>query len=93
MKTVSIVTPTFNSMRTLKEYMAAICGQDYSMDCIELIIADGGSADGTLEFLRKEAKKVNFPIIICHNPLRTAEAGKALGVKKARNEIIFIVRF
>ena len=32
MKTVSIVTPTFNSMRTLKEYMAAICGQDYSID-------------------------------------------------------------
>ena len=91
MKTVSIVTPTFNSMRTLKEYMAAICGQDYSMDCIELIIADGGSADGTLEFLRKVAKKVDFPIIICHNPLKTAEAGKALGVKKARNEIILLL--
>lgn len=48
---VSVVTPTFNSIRTIDEYMKALAGQDYPHEKMELIIADGGSTDGTLEQL------------------------------------------
>lgn len=41
MKTVSIVTPTYNSMRTLEDYMSAILMQDYPHEDLEIVIADG----------------------------------------------------
>lgn len=41
-KTISIVTPTLNSMRTLEMFMDAVNKQVYSHRYIELIFADGG---------------------------------------------------
>jgi len=59
--------------------------QDYPREKIEIIIADGGSKDKTLEIAEKfEVDK------ILHNPLRTGEAGKAVGVEAAKNEIILL---
>ena len=50
---VSIVTPTFNSARFLEETLACIVGQTYRN--IEHIVVDGGSTDGTLAILHKQA--------------------------------------
>lgn len=91
MRTISIVTPTFNSMRTINEYMDAIIQQDFPHKELELIIADGGSTDGTLEAFEKYKKVCDFPIDVYHNALRTAEAGKAIGVRKARNDIVLLL--
>jgi len=49
-------------------------------------VADGGSKDKTLEIARKY--KVEK---ILHNSLRTGEAGKAIGVEAAKNEIVALV--
>jgi len=59
--------------------------QDYPREKIEIIIADGGSKDKTLEI----AEKFGVDRIL-HNPLRTGEAGKAVGVGAAKNEIILL---
>jgi glycosyltransferase involved in cell wall biosynthesis len=88
-KKITIVTPTYNSMRTLSLYMDAIISQDYLHSDIEIVIADGGSTDGTLQAL--EEYKNKYDISIFHNPLRTAEAGKAIGVRKAKYEIICLL--
>ena len=60
--------------------------QDYPREKIEVIIVDGGSKDRSLDV----AKEFDVDRIL-HNPLRTGEAGKALGVKVARNEIIAFI--
>ena len=88
---VSIVTPTFNSMRTLELFFSAIMRQSYPHNCIEIIIADGGSKDGTLEKINSYKRHSDIKISIYPNPLRTAEAGKAVGVKKAAGEIICLL--
>lgn len=82
---ISIVIPTYNSERTLKHCLESIKKQDYPKNKIEIIIADGGSTDKTLKIARKYTKK------IFHNPLKTGEAGKAVGVKKSKNEIIALI--
>lgn len=82
---ISIVIPTYNSERTLAQCLESIVEQDYPREKIEIVIADGGSKDKTLEI----AKKFDVDRIL-HNPLRTGEAGKAVGVRAAKNEIILL---
>ena len=86
---VTIVTPTFNSMRTIKDYMEAICAQDYPHHLMDIVFADGGSSDGTLEYLKNYS--CDFLLHFFSNPLRTAEAGKAVAVKQAVGDVILLL--
>lgn len=90
-KMVSIITPTFNSMRTLDLFFRAVCRQRYPHECMELIFADGGSTDGTLEKIKIFSAQSDIRISVYPNPLRTAEAGKAVGVRKAQGEILCLL--
>lgn len=90
-RTISIVTPVFNSMRTIGEYMEAILMQDYPHGAIEIVFADGGSTDGTLETIEKYKSLSDIEISVFDNPLRTGEAGKAVGVKKAANDVVCLL--
>src|SRR5437762_7032897 len=48
---ISVVTPSFNSVQTIRETIESVRGQAYSN--YEHIIIDGGSTDGTLAVLRE----------------------------------------
>ncbi len=89
--TVSIVTPTLNIMRVIDDYLQAIIMQTYPHDKIEIIIADGGSTDGSLEKLKEYNDKSDITITVYDNPLRTAEAGKAVGVRKAKSDVVLLL--
>lgn len=52
---VSILTVTFNSEDTIVSALESLKGQSYSD--IEHIIKDGGSTDGTLELIRRNANR------------------------------------
>ncbi len=83
---VSIVTPVYNSEEVLGSCLQSIREQDYPQDKIEIIIVDGDSADNTLEIARQfEVDK------ILTNPLKAGEAGKAIGINTASNEIIAFI--
>lgn len=82
---ISIVIPTYNSERTLAQCLESIVRQDYPRKKIEIIIADGGSRDRTLEVAEKF--KVDR---VLNNSLRTGEAGKAVGIEAARKEIVLL---
>ena len=85
MLSISIVIPTYNSAKTLPACLESIREQDYPEDKIEIIIADAGSSDGTVEIARQFTDKI-FP-----NPLKTGEAGKAVGVRHATGEVIALI--
>ncbi len=48
---VSVVMPSYNQAGFIEESVASVLGQDYLRT--ELVVADGGSTDGTLEILRR----------------------------------------
>jgi len=87
--TISIIIPTLNSSKTLGLCLDSIISQDYPKDKIEIIITDGGSADGTLDLIKSRLYDMFYTL--CANPLKTGEAGKAVGVKNAKNEIIALI--
>lgn len=82
---ISFVIPTLNAQKVLKTCLDSIEKQKYPQSNYEIIIADGGSTDKTLAI----AKKYNSKIY--QNPLKTAEAGKAVGIKKAKGKYICLI--
>jgi glycosyltransferase involved in cell wall biosynthesis len=48
---ISVITPCFNSIHTIRETIESVRGQDYKN--WEHIVIDGGSTDGTLEVLKE----------------------------------------
>ena len=47
---LSVVTPSLNSARTIRETLESVARQDYPH--VEHIVTDGGSTDGTLEIVK-----------------------------------------
>lgn len=82
---VSVILPTLNAARTLDACLAALRAQDYDGE-VEILLIDAGSTDGTLEIARRHGVDR-----VLDNPLRTGEAGKAVGIRAARGELVLSV--
>ncbi|MFC1700109.1 glycosyltransferase family 2 protein [Patescibacteria group bacterium] len=82
---ISIAMPTLNSIKVLKACLDSITRQDYPKSRVEIIVADGGSTDGTIELAKKYGAKV------FHNKLKTAEAGKVVAVKNTTGDFIGLI--
>jgi glycosyltransferase involved in cell wall biosynthesis len=85
--TVSIIIATFNSERTLSLCLKAVKEQIYDENKIEIIIADGGSKDATLQI----AKKYGAKVIRVDPKKQNAEYNKGIGLKYAKNEIVLFL--
>lgn len=82
-KILSIIIPTLNAARVLETCLRSIKGQSFKD--YQIIIADGGSTDNTL----KIAKKYHCQVVV--NKLKTAESGKAIGLKNASGKYIALI--
>lgn len=85
--TISIIIPTLNSERTLKDCLMSIREQDYPQEALEIIIIDGGSSDSTVITAESFGAKVIKEPGKKDNP----EARKAMGLNKARNEFLAFI--
>ena len=54
---VSIITVSFNSAKTIADTIESVLSQDFPD--IEYIIVDGGSTDGTVDIIRKNANRIS----------------------------------
>jgi glycosyltransferase involved in cell wall biosynthesis len=62
---VTIILPVFNEIDTIDETVSSLLDQDYS-GALDIIVADGGSTDGTIE--RLERLSANDPrLVLIHN--------------------------
>lgn len=50
---ITVITPTFNAIATIRETLSSIQSQQYP--ALEHVVVDGGSTDGTVELLAEEA--------------------------------------
>lgn len=75
-----------NSEKTLPACLDAIRAQTLPRDDYEIVVADAGSSDRTVDIARAAGVDV-----ITENPLRTGEAGKTAGIKAAHGDIVALV--
>jgi glycosyltransferase involved in cell wall biosynthesis len=78
---VSIITPSFRSFRFIAETIESVEQQDYP--CIEHIIIDGNSDDGTVDILKKYPR-----LIWISEPDKGQSHALNKGFKMAKGEIV-----
>ena len=85
---VSVIMPVRNEERHISSVLAALLGQDYPQDRMEIIVADGMSSDGTRQLI---AAIDDDRVRLLENPRRIMAAGFNLGLKAARGDIIVMM--
>lgn len=85
--TISVVTPTFNSGKTLDYCLKSLQEQDYPQGKIDIILGDGGSTDQTLEI----AKKYGARVIPVPKDKQHAEYNRGVAFNEARGELVLIL--
>ncbi len=83
---ISVLIPTLNSERYLEGCLQSIRAQEYPTDRIEVLVADGGSVDSTLELLSRYCVDRVVP-----NPGVTGEAARAILNRLATKELILSI--
>lgn len=84
---VSVIMPIRNEATFIAESLGAVLAQDYPQDCMEVLVADGMSDDGTREILTDlQSRHTNLRVI--DNPKRIVPTGFNAALDAARGEII-----
>lgn len=86
---VSIITPCFNSEKTIARTFDALMRQSYQN--MEYIVIDGGSADGTLDIIREYEKKFPFPFRYVSEPDEGIYDAMNKGIRMATGKLVGIV--
>src|SRR5260370_7501215 len=83
---VSIILAVRNEERFIARTLDAVLRQEYPLEALEIIVADGASDDGTIDAIR--ALDVAGRIRIIPNPRRIQAAGLNLAMRQAHGDII-----
>src|SRR5438105_11488557 len=59
-RSVSVVVPTFNNVRLLRDCLASLRELDYPQARLQVIVVDNGSSDGTEGMVRTRFPGVNL---------------------------------
>ena len=88
-KTVSVVIPCLNEEKTIHEVLDALANQTYPTELMEIVIADGGSTDGTHQVIDNyQAANPHLKLKWVNNPRRIIPAGVNVAMLASSGEII-----
>ncbi|MGH2619955.1 MAG: glycosyltransferase, partial [Anaerolineales bacterium] len=86
---VSIIVPCYNEARTIGQLLQAIHGQSYPISQMEVVIADGGSTDGTVAAIRRFSEEhPELKIRVVDNPKRVIPAALNTAIDHSTGDVI-----
>lgn len=83
---VSAVLPNYNGGEFVCRVIEALSGQRYPSDCLEIIVVDNGSTDGSVELIKR-----TFAETIRQGRLKLYEFGRNAGCSAAFNQGIALM--
>lgn len=90
--TVSIILPIRNEVYFISRCLQSILEQDYYPECVEIIIIDGLSTDGTQSVIKTISN--NYPhrkIVLLKNPHHIFSMGFNIGLSHSKGDIIIML--
>jgi len=89
---VSLILPVRDEARFIERNLSALAAQSYPHACLEILVADGQSTDGTPDAVRAfAAAHPELNIHLLENPQRIKPPGFNRALAQARGEIIIMV--
>ncbi len=82
---VSFLIPTLNAAGILENCLRSIRKQDYPEERMEIVIADGGSTDGTRELAQR------YGAVVLDNPRRGYDSGKCVAFGGSTGDYLVFV--
>lgn len=86
---VSIITPCYNSIHFLEECIESVLAQDWP--CVEHVIQDGDSTDGTKKVLEKYAKTYPEKIKVVSEQDRGQSDGLNRALQRSKGDILLVL--
>jgi glycosyltransferase involved in cell wall biosynthesis len=84
---VSVIAPMWNEAAHIDGFVADIAAQDFDRE-LELLVADGGSTDGSVERLRAAAEREGIEVTVLDNPARWVSAGLNSCIRASTGDLI-----
>lgn len=84
---VSVVMPVYNEEKYIGRILQAVLQQDYPLDRLEIIVADGKSTDHTADIVRALQSR-HFNIRLIENPERIVPTGLNRAITCASGDVI-----
>ena len=85
---VSVLIPARNEAADIPGCIAAVLAQDHPHDRMEIIVVDGGSADGTLAAAHDALRAGDIAWRTIENPVGTTPSNLNLGLKAVSGEVV-----
>jgi len=82
---VSVIIITFNEEKNIVECINSILKSNFNMTVVEIIVSDGGSADSTLDIIKRE---FGNKIVILNSPLKGMPCQRNFGFNNANGKYI-----
>lgn len=84
---VSIVAPMLDEAAHVEGFVADVAAQDYDGE-VELLVADGGSTDGSRGLLESAAVRAGVELTVVDNPRRIVAPGLNECIRRASGDLI-----
>src|ERR1035437_4707326 len=85
---VSIISPVRNAERTIDTTIQYLLNVDYPRDRMEIVFADGGSTDKTLEIIKKWQEQYKFISLVPVPDSKSPGHARNAALKVVKGEII-----
>lgn len=90
MTRASVILPAYNNITTIERLINSLGNQSFPQNEFEIIAVDGGSTDGTLEYLESLNIASSYKLIKQEKNLGIGSA-RNCGINAARSEIILFI--
>lgn len=84
---VSVIAPMRNEARHIEQFVADLAAQDFAGE-VEVLVADGGSTDGSVSKLRSAAERRGLRVTVLDNPRRWVSHGLNACIRAAGGDLV-----